>query len=62
MKEQLFDKVENSVAKGKNAHYEHFLLLTQCFRSRLLYRRYEAAVWGKGSTLLFIIIPACETP
>ena len=27
----LFDRVENSVGKGENAGYQHFLLPPQCF-------------------------------
>ena len=27
----LFDRVENSVGKGENAGYQHFLLFPQCF-------------------------------
>ena len=27
----LFDRVENSVGKGENAGYQHFLLFLQCF-------------------------------
>ena len=31
MKIFLFDRVENAVAKGENAGYQHFLLFPQCF-------------------------------
>ena len=27
----LFDRVENTVGKGENAGYQHFLLFPQCF-------------------------------
>ena len=27
----LFDRVENTVGKGENAGYQHFLLCPQCF-------------------------------
>ena len=27
----LFDRVENTVGKGENAGYQHFLLFQQCF-------------------------------
>ena len=27
----LFDRVENTVVKGENAGYQHFLLFPQCF-------------------------------
>ena len=27
----LFDKLENTVGKGENAGYQHFLLFPQCF-------------------------------
>ena len=27
----LFDSVENTVRKGENAGYQHFLLFSQCF-------------------------------
>ena len=27
----LFDRVENTVGKGENAGYRHFLLFPQCF-------------------------------
>ena len=29
----LFDKVKNTVGKGENAGYHHFLLFPQCFPS-----------------------------
>ena len=28
----LFDRVENTVGKGENAGYQHFLLFPQCFQ------------------------------
>ena len=28
----LFDRVENTVRKGENAGYQHFLLFPQCFQ------------------------------
>ena len=28
----LFDKVENTMGKGENAGYQHFLLFPQCFQ------------------------------
>ena len=28
----LFDRVENTVGKGENAVYQHFLLFPQCFQ------------------------------
>ena len=28
----VFDGVENTVGKGKNAGYQHFLLFQQCFQ------------------------------
>ena len=31
MKISLFDRVENTVGKGENAGYQHFLLFPQCF-------------------------------
>ena len=31
MKIFLIDRVENTVGKGENAGYQHFLLLPQCF-------------------------------
>ena len=31
MKIPLFDRVENTVVKGENAGYQHFLLFPQCF-------------------------------
>ena len=27
----LFDRIENTVGKGENAGYQHFLLFLQCF-------------------------------
>ena len=27
----LYDRVENTVGKGENAGYQHFLLFPQCF-------------------------------
>ena len=27
----VFDRIENSVGKGENAGYQHFLLFPQCF-------------------------------
>ena len=32
----LFDRVENTVGKGKNAGYQHFIRFPQCFQSVLL--------------------------
>ena len=31
MMNSLFDTVENTVGKGENAGYQHFLLFPQCF-------------------------------
>ena len=31
-----FDRVENTVGKGENAGYQHFLFFPQCFQSRHL--------------------------
>ena len=31
MMNSLFDRVENTVGKGENAGYQHFLLFLQCF-------------------------------
>ena len=31
MKISLYDSVENTVVKGENAGYQHFLLFPQCF-------------------------------
>ena len=31
MKIFLFDKIENTMGKGENAGYQHFLLFSQCF-------------------------------
>ena len=31
IKISLFDRVENTVGKGENAVYQHFLLSPQCF-------------------------------
>ena len=28
----IFDRVENTVGKGENAGYQHFLLFPQCFQ------------------------------
>ena len=28
----VFDRVENTVGKGENAGYQHFLLFPQCFQ------------------------------
>ena len=28
----LYDRVENTVGKGENAGYQHFLLFPQCFQ------------------------------
>ena len=32
IKISLFDRVENTVGKGENAGYQHFLLFPQCFQ------------------------------
>ena len=32
----LFDREENTLGKGENAGYQHFLLFPQCFQSLLL--------------------------
>ena len=34
----LFDKVENTVGKGENAGYQHFLLVLQCFSKPFFFR------------------------
>ena len=41
--------VENTVGKGEIAHYEHFLLFTQCFQKDLYSRLVRTrACLGKG--------------
>ena len=35
----LFDRAENTVGKGKNAGYQHFLLFPECFPKPLLLGR-----------------------
>ena len=37
MKISLYDRVENTVGKGENAGYQHFLLYPQCFQKTFLY-------------------------
>ena len=34
----LNDRVENTVGKGENAGYQHFLLFQQCFSKAFLFR------------------------
>ena len=43
----LLNKVVNTVANGKIAHYDQFLLYQNIFKSRLLQRRQKAYVFGK---------------
>ena len=47
MKEQLLNKVENILAKGKIAHHEKFLLLTQCFQKSSAAEASESVSVGK---------------
>ena len=41
-------KPENIMAKGEIACFEQFLLLSQCFKCRLLQRRQNGSINGKG--------------
>ena len=34
----LFDRVENTVGKGENTGYQHFLLFLKCFPKPFLFR------------------------
>ena len=51
--DNLWQKVENIVAKGEIASFVQFLLLSLIVFSkrRLLQRRQKASIWGKGLTL-----------
>ena len=40
----LFDSVENSVGKGENAGYQHFLLFLQCFPKPPSYGSLKAVI------------------
>ena len=39
MRTSLFNRVENTVGKGENAGYQHFLLFSKCFHSLFLQSR-----------------------
>ena len=56
MKEQLLNKVENIVAKGKIAYYEQYLLLPQCFQKLSAAKQSTAkeSVCGKTSYRRFL--------
>ena len=45
MKSSLYDRVENTVGKGENADYQHFLLLPQCFSKPSLGSLKVGTVW-----------------
>ena len=48
-RDNLWQKVENIVAKEEIAQFVQFLLLSLCFsKSRLLQRCQKASIWGKG--------------
>ena len=44
----LFDSVENTVGKGENADYQHFLLFLQCFLKPPSLGSLKAGLCGKG--------------
>ena len=44
----VFGRVENSVGKGENVNYQHFLLFPQCFQSPLCQGHLESGLYGKG--------------
>ena len=47
--DNLWQKLENIVAKGEIARFVQFLLLSLWFlKSRLLQRHQKASIWGKG--------------
>ena len=41
----LYDRVENTVGKGENAGYQHFLLFPQCFPNPSLGSLKVEIVW-----------------
>ena len=48
---KFFKRVQNTVRKGEIAHYEQFLLFTQCFRL-VPHIRENQGLFGKGLTRL----------
>ena len=50
--------VENIVGKGENAGYQHFLLFSQSFQKPSCSRLKVGIVWGRGNSLLNVLISA----
>ena len=44
MKISVYDRVENTVGKGENAGYQHFLLFPQCFPNASYTRRLNVLI------------------
>ena len=47
MKISLYDRVENTVEKGENAGYQHFLLFPQYFPKASFLSRLKSGLCGK---------------
>ena len=57
MKVLSLNKVENSVAKGKIAHHEQFVLLPHCFQKSSAAYSSELSISWKGLTNRHILTP-----
>ena len=57
MKISLYDRVENTVGKGENSGFQHFLLFSQCFPKcySLLSLKVGMGLCGKELTLQVLI-------
>ena len=65
----LFDRVENTVGKGENAGYQHFLLFPQYFpkppslgllKVGIVWIRYKIVEWSKLKALADDIVKMAE--
>ena len=54
MKVEFLNTVKNFIARGKNAHYEQFLLYNNLFKNHLLHLRQNRSVFGKECIIMNI--------
>ena len=50
----IWERVENTVGKGENAGYQHFLLLLQCFQKLSFPEVFKVGLCGKELSLIVI--------
>ena len=58
----VFDKVENSVGKGENAGYQHFLLFPQCFPKPSSLGLLKIEIVWQRFNILNVDYPFCFKP